>query len=112
MRRYDPARGYVRVNGEGLCNFAPASLRALVGYGGLEPVRVAASIRSHVTQGWPEASEEDLEESGCGRGGHPRAPRRRGIDRPLGVRGRPSPRQGRLRRPRAAAGGGAPPGSA
>ena len=100
------------VNGEGLCNVAPAPLRALVGYGGQEPVRFATSFRSNVTQGWPEASEKDLEESGGGRGGHPRAPRRRGIGRPLDVCGRPSLRQGRLRLPRAAAGGGAPPGSA
>lgn len=62
-RFYDPLEGVVLVNNKDLREFTPSSLRALIGYVGQEPVLFATSVRNNIMQGWPQATEADLEEA-------------------------------------------------
>lgn len=61
-RFYDPSEGFVIVNGVNLISCSPAALRSLVGYVGQEPVLFATSVRNNIMQGWPTATDKDIEE--------------------------------------------------
>jgi ATP-binding cassette subfamily B (MDR/TAP) protein 1 len=61
-RFYDPTEGFVMINGESLTSFDPTSVRGLIGYVGQEPVLFATSVRNNIINGWPAATNAEIDE--------------------------------------------------